>query len=48
MSMKKMLSVLLAGAMTISLAACGTKTPNPPEVTPKTPSGSATPSRRSP
>lgn len=41
MSMKKMLSVLLAGAMTISLAACGTKTPNPPEVTPKTPSGSA-------
>lgn len=40
MSMKKMLSVLLAGAMTISLAACGTKTPNPPEVTPKTPSGS--------
>ena len=41
MSMKKMLSVLLAGAMTISLAACGSKTPNPPEVTPKTPSGSA-------
>jgi len=41
MSMKKMLSVLLAGAMAISLAACGSKTPNPPEVTPKTPSGSA-------
>lgn len=39
MSMKKMLSVLLAGAMAISLAACGSKTPNPPEVTPKTPSG---------
>lgn len=41
MSMKKMLSVLLAGAMAISLAACGSKTPNPPEVTPKTPSGSS-------
>jgi gamma-glutamyltranspeptidase/glutathione hydrolase len=41
MSMKKMLSVLLVGAMTISLAACGSKTPNPPEVTPKTPSGSS-------
>lgn len=41
MSMKKMLSVLLAGAMAISLAACGSKTPNPPEVTPNTPSGSA-------
>lgn len=39
MSMKKMLSVLLAGAMAISLAACGSKTPNPPEVTPNTPSG---------
>lgn len=41
MSMKKMLSVLLAGTMAISLAACGSKTPNPPEVTPKTPGGSA-------
>ena len=29
MSMKKMLALLLAGAMTISLAACGSKTPDP-------------------
>ena len=41
MSMKKMLALLLAGAMTISLAACGSKTPDPPEVTPKAPVASA-------